>query len=205
MTFRYKGDGGSVNVAGEFNSWSTSADPMKKQADGTWTLTKALAPGKYAYKFVVDGTNWKQDDAAAEFVDDGYGGKNSVVVVGGSAAPAAAAAPASGAGKPASAVKPLASSAKPKAPKVTAAGVEFTFAGSARTGVAVCGDFNSWGTTVNKMAQQADGTWTATVKLAPGSYGYKFLIDGTTWKQDEGNPAAADDGFGGKNSIIVVK
>ncbi|MFN8588950.1 MAG: hypothetical protein U0704_14250 [Candidatus Eisenbacteria bacterium] len=201
VTFRYKGPGGSVNLAGEFNSWSTSADPMKKQADGTWTLTKALAPGRYPYKFVVDGTNWKSDDAATEFVDDGYGGKNSVVVVGGGAA----AAPAASAARPAGAVKPLAAGVKPQAPRVTAAGVVFTFAGSARTGVSVCGDFNSWGVTVNKMTQNADGSWTATVKMPPGSYAYKFLVDGTTWKQDEGNPATADDGFGGKNSIIVVK
>ena len=117
----------------------------------------------------------------------------------------ATAAPAGSAAKPAGAVKPLAATAKPKAPKLTAAGVEFTFAGAARTGVSVCGDFNSWGTTVNKMTQQADGTWTATVKLAPGTYNYKFLVDGVTWKTDEGNPAASDDGFGGKNSVLVVK
>ncbi len=201
VTFRYAGTGGTVNVAGEFNSWSTSADPMKKQADGTWTLTKALPAGRYQYKFVVDGTTWKSDDAATEFVDDGYGGKNSVIAVGGGAAPAAAA----GVSPAAGAVKPLAPGAKPKAPRVTAAGVEFTFAGSARSTVSVCGDFNSWGTTVNKMTQQADGTWTTTVKLAPGSYSYKFLVDGVTWKMDEGNPATADDGFGGKNSIVVVK
>ena len=199
VTFRYSGPGGSVALAGEFNSWSTSADPLKKQADGSWTITKALPPGKYPYKFVIDGTTWKEDAAAAEFADDGYGGKNSVVVVGGGASSASAAKPSAGA------VKPLAAGAKPKAPKIGANGVEFTFAGSARTSVAVCGDFNSWGATVNKMTQQADGTWTATIKLPAGTYAYKFLVDGSTWKQDEGNPATADDVFGGKNSIIVVK
>jgi 1,4-alpha-glucan branching enzyme len=203
VTFRYSGPGGSVALAGEFNSWSTSADPMKKQADGSWTITKAIAPGKYPYKFVIDGTTWKEDAAAAEFADDGYGGKNSVVVVGGTAAGASSAASAA---KPAAgAVKPLAAGAKPKAPKLGANGVEFTYAGAARTGVSVCGDFNSWGPTVHKMTQQADGTWTATIKLPAGTHAYKFLVDGSTWKQDEGNPASADDVFGGKNSIIVVK
>jgi hypothetical protein len=33
----------SVNLAGEFNSWSTSADPLTKGADGVWTITKKLA------------------------------------------------------------------------------------------------------------------------------------------------------------------
>jgi len=64
--FRYSGPANTVNLAGEFNSWSTSADPMKKQADGSWTLTKALSPGRYMYKFVVDGSNWKEDPTAKE-------------------------------------------------------------------------------------------------------------------------------------------
>ena len=35
-TFVYQGEGQSVNVAGDFNEWNTSADPMEKQADGSW-------------------------------------------------------------------------------------------------------------------------------------------------------------------------
>ena len=55
------------------------------------------------------------------------------------------------------------------------------------------------------MKQQADGTWTITRKLAAGSYTYKFLVDGKTWKTDVANPASQDDDFGGKNSVLVVK
>ena len=113
------------------------------------------------YKFVIDGTTWKEDAAAAEFADDGYGGKNSVVVVGGGARARRPRSP-----------PPARSNRSPRArsrrPKIGANGVEFTFAGSARTSVAVCGDFNSWGATVNKMTQQADGTWTA--DQAPGRH-----------------------------------
>src|SRR5207253_2876275 len=86
----YHGSGNSVAVAGEFNAWNTSADPMTKQADGSWTLVKKLEPGRYQYKFVVDGTNWKTDEGAKETADDGYGGKNAVVVVGGGAGAAGA-------------------------------------------------------------------------------------------------------------------
>jgi len=206
VVFRFTGAASTVHLAGEFNSWSTSADPMTKAADGSFTLTKALAPGRYAYKFVVDGSNWKEDPAAAEFVDDGYGGKNSVIVVGeGAAASPAQTAPAATAPPAAGAVKPLAPGAKPRAPQVTASGVVFTYAGPAKTGVALCGDFNAWATTADRMSQAADGTWTVTRRLAPGSYAYKFLVDGTNWKTDEGNPLGKDDGFGGKNSVVVVK
>ena len=55
------------------------------------------------------------------------------------------------------------------------------------------------------MKQGADGAWTLTKKLAAGSYGYKFLVNGNSWKTDEANPASKDDGFGGKNSLITIK
>jgi 1,4-alpha-glucan branching enzyme len=102
-------------------------------------------------------------------------------------------------------VKPLAASAKAAPPRTTPDGVVFTFAGTARSGVSLCGDFNAWASTATPMRQQDDGTWSATVKLAPGSYAYKFLVDGTSWKQDDGNPDSRDDGFGGKNSVVTVK
>ena len=46
---------GAVSVAGTFNDWSPTATPLTRQADGTWTATLGLAPGRYEYKFVVDG------------------------------------------------------------------------------------------------------------------------------------------------------
>ena len=72
---------GSVHLAGTFNSWNTSADPMQKGDGGLWFLVKPLDPGSYQYKFVVNGTEWKPDPANPQPVDDGYGGTNSVLVV----------------------------------------------------------------------------------------------------------------------------
>ena len=50
-----------------------------------------------------------------------------------------------------------------------------------------------------------DGVWQRAEKLAPGRYQYKFVIDRVTWKSDPNNPERTDDGFGGFNSLIVVK
>jgi 1,4-alpha-glucan branching enzyme len=202
-TFTYKGDGGSVAVAGEFNGWNTSADMMTKGADGTWTLVKKLEPGKYQYKFVVDGSNWKPDPNAAETADDGYGGKNSVITVGGGAAAGNAAAGTTAAAPPATGGA-TAPSGKGAAPVATADGVTFTYAGAADQ-VALAGDFNGWSTTTDPMTKRADGSWTLTKKLAAGSYGYKFLVNGKNWKTDDANPESKDDGFGGKNSIVTVR
>ena len=200
VTFRYSGEGSSVNLAGEFNSWSTSADPLTKGADGVWTITKKLNPGRYAYKFVVDGTNWKEDPTAKETTDDGFGGKNAIIVVSGTASSAST----STTSATSAAAATIAVTGKPEAPVIGADGVRFTYAGAASS-VALCGDFNGWATQTDPMKQQSDGTWTIVRKLSPGSHAYKFLIDGKVWRLDEANPSTQDDDFGGKNSVITVK
>ena len=201
VKFTYTGAGNAVALAGEFNAWNTTADPLTKQPDGSWTVVRKLDPGKYAYKFVVDGNNWKQDPAATESVDDGLGGKNSLIVVGAGGGAAASTTPA--AASTSGTAVTAGTTAKGVAPKLAADGVTFTYAGAADQ-VALAGDFNSWSTTADPLVKQADGTWTIVRKLAAGSYSYKFLVNGKTWKQDEANPEAKDDGFGGKNSVVTV-
>ncbi len=69
---------GTVAWAGEFNAWSTSANPMTKGEGGVWSVVVPLKAGDHAYKFVVDG-QWFADPenpvTAGEF-------GNSVVKVG---------------------------------------------------------------------------------------------------------------------------
>jgi glycosidase len=85
-TFRYVPPVGQtpqhVNVAGDFNGWSSTATPMLPVADG-FQATVPLADGVHFYKFVIDG-NWQNDptDEAALEVPDNYGGKNSAVLIG---------------------------------------------------------------------------------------------------------------------------
>jgi len=45
----------SVFLAGTFNDWSTDAAPMHKTDDGTWLVEIGFPPGRYEYKFVIDG------------------------------------------------------------------------------------------------------------------------------------------------------
>ena len=75
----------TVNVAGDFNGWSTDADALK-DADGDqiWEATLDLDEGLHHYKFVVDGGRWIPDPAADPTLQEGdnYGGMNSGVIVG---------------------------------------------------------------------------------------------------------------------------
>ncbi|MGO8929184.1 MAG: hypothetical protein ACLQU3_20145 [Limisphaerales bacterium] len=75
-----KADAKHVSLSGEFNGWSPNATPMKRHDDGHWETTVALAPGRYQYKFVVDG-HWIPDPHAHENVWNQHGTLNSVVEV----------------------------------------------------------------------------------------------------------------------------
>jgi 1,4-alpha-glucan branching enzyme len=71
-----------VNIVGDFNNWSMTADPMyDREGNGWWSLRLPLKSGRYQYKFLVDGSNWIPDPANAETSDDGFGGLNSIVIV----------------------------------------------------------------------------------------------------------------------------
>jgi 1,4-alpha-glucan branching enzyme len=70
-----------VWLCGEFNGWSAHSTPMHRESDGHWTTTVKLKPGRYEYKFVVDG-QWVPDPRSRETVVNPHGTLNSVVVVG---------------------------------------------------------------------------------------------------------------------------
>jgi len=69
-----------VALSGEFNGWSPTATPMTRRPDGRWETTLELAPGRYQYKFVVDG-QWVPDSQAGQNVWNQHGTLNSVVEV----------------------------------------------------------------------------------------------------------------------------
>ena len=71
----------SVALAGTFNQWSSSTHPLARERSGIWQLMVSLPPGEHLFMYVVDGTRWVTPPLAEDFVDDGFGSKNGVVVV----------------------------------------------------------------------------------------------------------------------------
>jgi 1,4-alpha-glucan branching enzyme len=69
-----------VAVAGTFNGWSPTSHQMTRDARRRWTAVVALPPGEHLFMYVVDGA-WVTPPEAADFVDDGFGARNGVVVV----------------------------------------------------------------------------------------------------------------------------
>lgn len=45
----------AVFLAGTFNDWGPQSTSMAKDAEGNWSVALDLPPGRYEYKFVIDG------------------------------------------------------------------------------------------------------------------------------------------------------
>lgn len=69
-----------VSLAGSFNNWDTSAYSAKKDSKGNWAAKIGLKPGKYEYKFFVDGA-WVNDPRCTSCVANSFGSQNCVVSV----------------------------------------------------------------------------------------------------------------------------
>lgn len=73
---------GSVALVGSFNQWDRDRHRLDgPDRAGRWTISIPLLPGRHEYLFLVDGSIWVPD-TTAPVVDDGMGGRNSVVIVG---------------------------------------------------------------------------------------------------------------------------
>ncbi len=70
--------------------------------------------------------------------------------------------------------------------------------------VAVAGSFNGWSKEATPLHADESGVYRAAVPLEPGSYSYKFVVDGE-WAIDEKNPLHEPDGFGGTNSLLKIE
>jgi 1,4-alpha-glucan branching enzyme len=74
----------SVAIVGDFNDWEEGGSPLRRVSaqGGVWAITIPLAPGRYHYTFVVDGTKWVADPLAPRTLEDDFGRPNSVITVG---------------------------------------------------------------------------------------------------------------------------
>jgi 1,4-alpha-glucan branching enzyme len=67
-----------VSVAGTFNDWNPKANGMRYRVrERAFVTTLTLAPGRYEYKFIVDGS-WCVDPEQPEWIPNGMGTLNSV-------------------------------------------------------------------------------------------------------------------------------
>lgn len=82
--------------------------------------------------------------------------------------------------------------------------VKFRYEDPAAQKVFLAGTFNDWDSSNLEMARNG-AVFTRSIRLKPGSYEYKFVVNGTDWKPDPANSVSADDTKGGFNSVKVVR
>lgn len=70
----------SVVVTGSFCNWQTESIPLQRNRKGIWQTTIPLSPGRYEYRFLVDG-HWEDDPECEERVSNPFGSRNCVLHV----------------------------------------------------------------------------------------------------------------------------
>lgn len=208
ILFRYEAPAARmVTLAGNFNNWAgtkgggrydPTIDPMTDEdGDGIWTIVKALAPGRYQYKFVIDnGVRWELDPSNPNTgVEDGF--TNSLIIV-----------PESIAYEYEIVTGTVLSGTPTRPAAAVAAGeereIEFELDAPSASKAYLAGSFNDWSPTGTKMEKGDDGVWRVKVILKPGRYEYKFVVD-DTWMEDPNNPEMVADPYGGNNSVLTVE
>jgi hypothetical protein len=80
-TFKLAGhtDAEAVAIYGSFNNWIQTKNYCAREGDG-WVCRIDLAPGKYSYRFLVDGVGLL-DPTNPATEDDGQGHIDSVIVI----------------------------------------------------------------------------------------------------------------------------
>jgi 1,4-alpha-glucan branching enzyme len=80
VTFKMNASAESMSLVGDFNNWDAQANPMKKAKDGTFSVSVDMESGcEHQYRYLADGKNWLNDDAADKYVTTSLGSENSVI------------------------------------------------------------------------------------------------------------------------------
>jgi hypothetical protein len=80
--------------------------------------------------------------------------------------------------------------------------VTFVYTGH-HDSVCLSGDFNGWSPESHCLQRKGD-EWSIQLVLPPGSYRYGFVIDKRDWACDPGARIQEDDGFGRRNSVLLI-
>jgi hypothetical protein len=81
--------------------------------------------------------------------------------------------------------------------------IEFLFKAPGAMSVKLAGDFTDWESHAIDMMFSDDGTWFTVVPLMPGTYSYRFIVDGE-WHDDPSAPHHMRNPFGTQNAVIHV-
>lgn len=72
----------TAHLVGDFNSWDEKATPMKLvKKSGQFSISLDLEVGReYQFRYLVNSTEWRNDEQADKYVPNPFSGDNSVVI-----------------------------------------------------------------------------------------------------------------------------
>ncbi len=73
-------DAQNVSLAGNFNNWNVKSHSLKKDSKGMWKISIDLMPGRYEYRFIVDG-EWQNDPNCNTCVPNSVGSENCMLTL----------------------------------------------------------------------------------------------------------------------------
>jgi len=80
---------------------------------------------------------------------------------------------------------------------------EFRMEAPAAKTVKLAADFTNWEQSPLDMVQSYDGTWFTIVPLLPGTYSYRFIVDGQ-WLDDPACHCHEPNPFGSANAVVNI-
>lgn len=95
-------------------------------------------------------------------------------------------------------------SGKKAEPKTKKKKVEFLLYAPQANEVILLGDFNEWKGEKYRMKKGNLGTWERILMLPPGTYEYKYVVDGTWWENTSDHHKKANP-FGTYNNLLKVR
>lgn len=96
---------------------------------------------------------------------------------------------------------------KKASPKGKSVRVKFELPGdAAKDSVAVVGDFNDWSEDEHQMKYvKSRDVWSTTITLQPeSSYQFRYLLDGSEWRNDEDADGVAGNPYFSENSVLKL-
>jgi hypothetical protein len=91
-----------------------------------------------------------------------------------------------------------------RSPRATKKATTFTLTAPHATRVFIAGSFNAWAPDATPLEQDKTGLWRRTVRLDPGRYEYRFVVDDVWW-DDPTNTLRSSNEFGTQNAVIIVE
>ena len=70
---------------------------------------------------------------------------------------------------------------------------------------ALAGEFNNWSLQENPMKKLKNGSFSATLSLPAGnSYPFRYVLEGSTWVNDEEANSYLPNEYGEENSVVII-